>query len=101
MGKSFWDNSIKTFPRYLQYKKWFEEAKDNERFIYYQGCSLTETNLSYTLGRIILQDAYKGEVLLFQRRTKNMHFPFEYIAIRRRKAPRRLVPNKLIVMEAA
>ena len=101
--KTYGETFLKEMPQYRAYKKWFEEAKDGSKFIYYRGCSLTETNVSFTLGKIVLADAYKGEVLLFQRRVTRglFSYPFEYIAIRKRKAPRRLVPNKLTVVEAA
>lgn len=95
MLKTFGDGVIKELPCYINYKKWFKDAPDNAKYVYYQGTSLTESNIAYTLGRVVLQDAFKGEIILFQRRTSIKNYPFDYIAIRRRKVPRRLIPNKL------
>ena len=99
---TYGETFLKAMPQYQAYKKWFENAIDGSKFVYYRGCSLTETNVSFTLGKVILQDAYKGEVLLFQKRVSRglFGYPFEYIAMRKRKAWRRAVPNKIIVADA-
>ncbi len=90
---------LRSMPQYKAYKQWFNEAPYGSKFIYHRGECLTETNVSYTLGKVVMQDALKGEVLLFQKRAaKYCSYPFEYIAVRTHKAPAHLIPSPIATL---
>lgn len=97
MQRGFGEGIIKSLPQYKAYREWFGVAKNLNQYVYYRGCSLTETSIGFSMGRLVLEDAYKGDIILFQRRAKpaNKDYPFEYIAIRMKPAPTNLVPKRI------
>jgi len=84
----------KNSPEYKTYKTWLLNSKPNERFVYFTGNSLSESIVGTFIGQVLMEDALKGMVYLFQR--KLSPYNYEHIAIRASIDPhQKLIPERI------
>lgn len=67
--------------------KFISEAKPNDKFIYYTGCSVQDTLLSKEIGKIVYEYAISGLVYLAQRRSIGYYFDFDHFLIKASLTP--------------
>ncbi len=68
--------------------KWLKESIPLDQYVYAKACSLTDTGVTYRLGRYMWELALKGRIYLVRRKISDTRPSiYEYIAIRASKPP--------------
>lgn len=84
---------VDRYPLWHQYRKWLNEAKPGDKFIYFSGLTPSESLIGGRIAQAIRKDAEKGLVILLRRRVRE--YLYDYYAVKSSEnIPRKLIPNK-------